>query len=134
MKKRCTLLAVIALLLVSSALAYTFETWQNEKIYEVDLGTLMFEEDILEPGDTASLRVSLAPEDENLKKVRISVEIWELGIYETTGPMRIREAHIETLKFEIPFNTVPGIYDVRITIEDSKKDGRRVKYRDLLVI
>ncbi|MFC1740960.1 hypothetical protein ACFL3V_00290 [Nanoarchaeota archaeon] len=138
MKKRCILISIISLLLVSlasSAIAYSFETKRTENIYDVDLGSIMFENDILRPGDTAALRINLAAEDETLFKVRISLEIWELGIYETAGPTKYKdEPRTETLYFDVPLDTVPGIYDVRITVEDSKREVRRVKYRDLLII
>jgi PKD repeat protein len=66
--------------------------------------------------------------------MKISATIQELGVYSTTTEFEFNRNDDEarTIYLEIPEWTVPGWYDVRITISDDFV--RRVRYRDILII
>lgn len=60
--------------------------------------------------------------------------IQELGVYATSGEFSLdaNDAEAMILALDIPENTVPGIYNIRITISDD--NVKRVIYRDVMVI
>lgn len=101
--------------------------------YYVD-GIAMSNDGRVQAGDTVELYIG-AENIANIDKDRVSFNaiIQELGIYETTVEfdMDAGDKEVAVLYIDIPANTEPGTYDVRITISDD--DVKRVIYRDIIV-
>ena len=94
----------------------------------------MSNDGIVNAGDTLELYVgteNIAGIDK--ERVAFNAIIQELGIYETTTEFDLDagDKEVAVLYLEIPADTMPGIYNVRITISDD--DVKRIAYRDIIV-
>jgi PKD repeat protein len=101
--------------------------------YYID-GIAMSNDGIVNAGDTLELYVgteNIAGIDK--ERVAFNAIIQELGIYETTTEFDLDagDKEVAVLYLEIPADTMPGIYNVRITISDD--DVKRIAYRDIIV-
>ena len=70
----------------------------------------------------------------DLKNIRITYIIPDLGIRKRVGPFKLKRNKdiIKDIELEIPPDTPPGEYDVRITISNGQ--FKRVKYRVITVV
>lgn len=94
-----------------------------------------FKDDTIEAGDRLDAYVTIENTGESrLEDVSVTIAIPELGVWAKSKPDDVREDDTETehLSLEIPYDTEPGIYDVRITI--SNDDMKRVKHRDIRIV
>ncbi|MFA6888660.1 MAG: PKD domain-containing protein [Candidatus Woesearchaeota archaeon] len=101
--------------------------------YYVD-GIAMSNDGRVKAGDTVELYIgaeNIADIDKDT--VAFNAIIQELGIYETTVEfdMDVGEKEVAVLSLDIPADTEPGTYYVRITISDDYV--KRVIYRDIIV-
>ena len=90
--------------------------------------------EVVQPGDTVFLGVTANSEVEgDLKELRITAAIQELGIRDTKGPFTLHsgETMSKTLVLDIPYSTPPGEYWVRFTV--SNDDVERIIYRVITV-
>lgn len=101
--------------------------------YYVD-GIAMSNDGIVEAGNTLELYMTTENiADMDKDTVAFNAIIQELGIYETTAEMNMDAGEKEAvvLYIDIPSDTEPGSYYVRITISDDYV--KRVIYRDIIV-
>jgi len=101
--------------------------------YYID-GIAMSNDGIVNAGDTLELYVgteNIAGIDK--ERVVFNAIIQELGIYETTTEFDLDagDKEVAVLYLEIPADTMPGIYYIRITVSDD--DVKRIAYRDIIV-
>ena len=77
--------------------------------------------------------VTLDNEDHDIDDVTITAVVHELGLKEKVGPFDVDGGKItKNIKLFIP-SYAEGLYDVRITIRDTRGELRRVVYRDFIV-
>ncbi|PIN79696.1 hypothetical protein COV16_02860, partial [Candidatus Woesearchaeota archaeon CG10_big_fil_rev_8_21_14_0_10_34_8] len=101
--------------------------------YYID-GLAVGNDGIVNAGDTLELYVSTENiADMDKDKVTINAIMQEIGVYATSGEFDLDEDDTESvvLYLDIPADTEPGTYYVRVTVSDD--DVKRVIYRDIIV-
>lgn len=104
-----------------------------KRIFRVDRITTINE--YLSPGEDVELYINFKNEDNyDLKHVKVTSVISELGVRQTVGPFKLEKGDEVTkrLVLEIPQNVAPGEYNIRTTI--SNYNGiKRIKYRTVII-
>jgi len=119
------LIPIVLLFMATSALA-------NEKI---NIRSIGFDE-VAYAGQEVPVFVGVRNvDDSRLDEVKVRIDSFDLDVFGISHDVDIRknEAAAFIVPIDIPFNTRPGYYTIRITVEDDD-DERRTYYRILTVI
>ena len=102
----------------------------------VRIGNIGLSKEFISAGETLETTTYLENNENymNLKNVRITYIIPDLGIRKRVGPFDLKRNRdvLKKINLEIPPDTPPGEYDVRITISNGQFN--RVKYRVITVV
>ncbi|MCX6709890.1 MAG: putative Ig domain-containing protein, partial [Candidatus Woesearchaeota archaeon] len=91
-------------------------------------------DDYVKAGDELSIMLIMKNDGtKDMRNVQISIVIPELGLERSIGPYILKQGKdmSKTIVLEIPEDTLPGEYDVRITANTDEE--RRVKHRPITV-
>ena len=89
------------------------------------------------PGDYIPIRLNFENTGiSDIEDVKVVVGIPELGTRRSVGPfdVDVREDAQRTILLELPPETLPGVYTVRIVLELKDKNLKRVKHREITVL
>ena len=106
--------------------------WAAHGVY-INWMALLYD-DVLRPGDT--LRVAINFEnmkDYKMDNIKVSAIIPDLAVWRSRGPFSLKSGKemSTTLELEIPYDAEPGVYDLRVTLNDD--EIRRVKVRQIRI-
>ncbi|MFW6449953.1 MAG: Ig-like domain-containing protein, partial [Nanoarchaeota archaeon] len=97
---------------------------------------LRFAEEIVKPGEEATLHINLDNLDyDDIEGLRVKLGIPELGVQRTKGPFDLEHSDnvYKQINLRVPEYAQPGLYNARITVTDSNNKVRRTIHRDLTV-
>ncbi len=100
----------------------------------VRMSNMRFEADRQHETIQTSIRLTSNEDYMNLLDVKVTYVIYDLGIKRTMGPFDIDmdDEVVKKINMDLPRDTPPGEYDVRITL--TNEDGlKRVKHRIIMV-
>ena len=92
-------------------------------------------DEIVNAGEQLNVFVTLKDDGtKDMKGIKITVLIPDLGIIRSVGPFSVKQGQdiSKQITLDIPADTVPGKYDVRITMNNDEE--RRVKYREVTIV
>ena len=102
----------------------------------IRIGNIGLSEEFISAGETLETTTYLENNENymNLKNVRITYIIPDLGIRKRVGPFDLKRNKdvLKKINLEIPPDTPPGEYDLRITVSNGQFN--RVKYRVITVV
>ena len=102
---------------------------------DLAVDSIKINNDYFSPGETLRMNINLKNyADVDFEEISISAVIADLGLMNIDGPFDLdRDDEINReIVLEIPEDTAPGMYDIRLSISNDKV--RRVVYRDVVIV
>ena len=107
---------------------------ENDK-NKIIISRISIPEDIVHPWELVNVFVTFKNNGiDDMKNIKVTASIRDLDIFESVLVSKLNDGQDTTqhLMLEIPDDAKPGIYYVKITIDDDKY--QRTKYRPILII